>query len=281
MTAEPQALPLGPLIQGAFDRVRFAIPYHAALAYAYLLPIFLLLIPGLMDDVLATLISRQAVGNVMAQSLLLLLPLLLWSAIMMVLWYRLTLLGPAEFLRIDSRTGLNRALRFLGVALVVGALTAAAFLAAAMVVSLVLMPISKNLLPVGMILAVLAALFVTLRFLPSLAAVPLGRHIPLRAAWDISRGHGWPLLLAALALVLPAVLVSGLVEGLLGTLVLGAPPGAEAALADKIAHLRGTLWISFFCAPLSCAANAFLCGLGAEIYIRLVGTPLDVRGMEV
>lgn len=278
---DPQPLPLGPLIAGAFDRVRFAIPYHVALAYVYVLPMLILLVPGLFDDLLATVVTRQPVGSAATQSLLFLLPLLAWGAAVMVVWYRLALLGPAEFLRLDATTGLGRAVRFFGLALLVGAITLAAFMLTSLVASLIVTFTGKALMPLALAAAFGAALATSLRFLPALAAVPLGRHIPLGVSWQLTRGNAGRLVLAALALLLPVLLISSLVDGLVMRGLYGEMPDENTSLADAVDYMRASVLVGMFLAPFSGAASAFLCGLGAEVYTRLVGPPLDVRGMEV
>lgn len=282
---DAQPLPLGPLITGAFDRVRFAIPYHVALAYIYILPVLILLIPGLFDDLLATVVTRQRVGNAMAQSLLFLLPVLVWGSAVMVMWYRLTLLGPAEFLRLDAITGLTRAMRFVGVVLLVGAIILGAFLLVALVMLLLAFLFGNGLIlrTLGIFLSVSLwlALATSLRFLPSLAAVPLGRSVPLSTSWQLTRGNTGRLVLAALALLLPVLLISGLVDGLVMRGLYGEVPDENAPLADAVAYMRSSVLVGMVLAPLSGAASAFLCGLGAEVYVRLVGPPLDAKGIEV
>jgi hypothetical protein len=281
MTTTPQPLPLGPLIAGAFNRVRYAIPQHVALTYIYILPVLLLLVPGLFDDVLATFITHEPVGGALWQSLLFLVLMVIWGSAIVVVWYRLTLLGPGEFLRLDVAAGLDRTMRFIGISLLVGIITGVAFLLMIMATALVVVFTSKALAPLAFAVSMAVALATGLRFLPSLAAVPLGRRIPLSASWQLTRNKGGRLLMAALALVLPVAILSGVVDGLVMHSLYGAAPDESAPLAEAVSYMRSSFLISVLLAPLSCAATAFVCGLGAEVYARLVGAPLDVRGMEV
>src|SRR5690606_27562533 len=101
----------------------------------------------------------------------------------------------------------------------------------------------KMLIPMAMAMGLIVALMVSLRFLPSLAAVALGRTIPLRASWQITDRQSWTLLAAALALVLPALLISGLVDGILVSLATGDALPPDASIADKVGYLRISLLV--------------------------------------
>ena len=121
---------------------------------------------------------------------------------------------------------------------------------------------------------------IALRFLLALTGAALGRAVGMSDAWRLTTGHGGTLIAAALLLMIPALLLSGLVEGGVTQLMFG-PLDKDADNATALAWIKGSMLITVVLAPLSGAANALLTAIAAEIYARLVGPPLDARGMEV
>lgn len=277
-------LSLRGLVQGAVSRVQGALLHHAAIAYLYVVPALALVMSDAFDDALLILLRRPPEGGVGLASMMFGAAVLLWGSFIMTSWYRLSLLGPAEYLRIDLTTLIKRAGRFLLYGIGIAIMAVVVFYTVIAVFGLIATATGSAgqglAATIGTPVAVGLSFAIALRFLPALAGAALGRAVGMGDAWRLTTGHGGSLIAAALLLMIPALLLSGLVEGGVTQLMFG-PLDKDADNATALAWIKGSMLITIILAPLSGAANALLTAIAAEIYARLVGPPLDARGMEV
>ncbi|RIK93689.1 MAG: hypothetical protein DCC73_08975 [Proteobacteria bacterium] len=279
-----ERLSLQNLVRGAVVRVQDALLHHAAIAYLYILPALGLVMSDAFDAALLILLRRPPEDGVGLATALYGLAVLFWGAFIMTSWYRLSLLGPAEYLKIDFATLIKRTGRFLLYGIGIALMAVAVFYTVIAVFGLIATATGSAgqglAATIGTPIAVASSLAIALRFLPALAGAALGRAVGMGDAWRLTTGHSSRIIAAALMLLIPVLLLSGLVEGGLTQVIFG-PLDKDADNATALAWIKGSMLITIALAPLSGAANALLTAVAAELYARLVGPPLDARGMEV
>ncbi len=279
-----ERLSLRGLVQGAAGRIQGALLHHAAIAYLYILPALALVMSDAFDNVLLILLRRPPQGDIGLAAMIFGAAVMLWGAFIMTSWYRLSLLGPAEYLKIDLASLIKRTGRFLLYGIGIAIMAVAVFYTVIAVFGLIAAATGSAgqglAATIGTPIAVALSLAIALRFLPALAGAALGRAVGMGDAWRLTTGHGSSIIAAALLLLIPALLISGLVEGGVTQMMFG-PLDKDATDAAALAWIKGSMLITIVLAPLSGAANALLTAIAAELYARLVGPPLDARGMEV
>lgn len=279
-----ERLSLRGLVQGAVGRIQGALIHHAAIAYLYILPALALVMSDAFDNVLLILLRRPPQGDIGLAAMIFGAAVMLWGAFIMTSWYRLSLLGPAEYLKIDLASLIKRTGRFLLYGIGIAIMAVAVFYTVIAVFGLIAAATGSAgqglAATIGTPIAVALSLAIALRFLPALAGAALGRAVGMGDAWRLTTGHGSSIIAAALLLLIPALLISGLVEGSVTQMMFG-PLDKDATDAAALAWIKGSMLITIVLAPLSGAANALLTAIAAELYARLVGPPLDARGMEV
>ncbi len=279
-----ERLSLRGLVQGAAGRIQGALLHHAAIAYLYILPALALVMSDAFDNVLLILLRRPPQGDIGLAAMIFGAAVMLWGAFIMTSWYRLSLLGPAEYLKIDLASLIKRTGRFLLYGIGIAIMAVAVFYTVIAVFGLIAAATGSAgqglAATIGTPIAVALSLAIALRFLPALAGAALGRAVGMGDTWRLTTGHGSSIIAAALLLLIPALLISGLVEGSVTQMMFG-PLDKDATDAAALAWIKGSMLITIVLAPLSGAANALLTAIAAELYARLVGPPLDARGMEV
>jgi hypothetical protein len=206
---------------------------------------------------------------------------LLWLVPLHILWQRLFLVGPELFLKVSPLQLLKMWLRLVGYYLglfvaIVGA--GIAFAAAAFALHWVwgqaLGAADPRTINVASAIEALAfvslCLIIVMRLTPTFVGIPVDERIALRQSWLLMEGNAARLLLTILLVMVPAILVTAIVAGILGFAIAqftgaavvqgGLPPVVEAAVALLLS-------------PLLTAGSALWMAVMALVYRDLVPQP--------
>lgn len=248
---------------------------HSILAFIVVAPYALMGILGLLDPFYSTAVDDGLPDGYMTSALLIMAWGLLWNTPVMVLWYRLFLVGPDQMLKLSADAMVKRVLRLIGYSLLFALMVGGVALLAGLALSVFT---GGGALNQAFLMAVIlvAALVLGGRLCLTFASIPLGHLMPFRMSWERTKGHGLAISGAFLLCALVAALAGAVLSGVIGTGLFGAPAeGAETMVVS-----RWMFAVDLLLSPISYAGSALVCSVTAAAFHRLVGPPteaVDIR----